>query len=214
MPLDLERFSKLRPFLYHLTGRGNIPYIQEDMELKPSNTLYAASGENDFRGTRRRGPRMLKSGRQVRDQDPLHPGNISFSGGWTFADLILHLDDHVFFWPGWERGPIQSGKNHFERYAAERPTILRVATTELFRGNRDIPPLFCKYNSGAPRCTYGKGSPRGPQTFLPATEFPFLATDVKEVTFRSSVKLPSSVQATSYPNDSWQPLKTISLDDL
>ena len=214
MALDLQHFIKLRPFLYHLTGRGNIVYIQQEMALKPSNTLYAESGENGFRGTQRRGPRTLTSGRQLRDQDPLHAGNISFFGGWTLTDLILHLDDQVFFWPGWEHGPVQSGKNHFERYADERPIILRIVTTKLLSENHEISPFFCKYNSGAPRCTYGEGSPRGPQTFLPAEEVLFTPSVVKEVTFRSTVKLPSSVLAAIYPDCNWQPLRSLSLNDL
>lgn len=214
MALEIEHFVRLRPYLYHLTGRNNIKYIQQEMILKPPNILYAESGEINFRGTHRRGHRFLTNGRQIRDQDPLHSGNISFSGGWGLKDLITHLDEHVFFWPGWEHGPIQSGKNHFQRYAGEKPIILRVKTREILDENIMLTPLFCKYNSGAPRCTKGKGSPRGPETFLPAAEFPFPPTNIIEVTYRSSVSLPAPVQVISYPNDNWQELRKVALNEL
>jgi hypothetical protein len=209
MALDLEKFVKLRPYLYHLTARSNIPYIQKEMMLKPSNILYAESGELGFRGTCRRGPRQLRNGRLLRDQDRLHAGNIKFSGGWIFVNFITHLDDHVFFWPGTELGPVPSGRRHFERYAQERPIILRITMTDLLTANRGTSPLFCKYNSGAPRCSYGSKSPRGPDTFLPAETFSFAPTDANEVTFKSPVKLPSSVQAACYPSGSWKTLNTL-----
>jgi hypothetical protein len=206
MALDLVKFIRLRPHLYHLTARENIPYIQKEMVLKSSNTLYGEANATELRGIRRANHQILKTGRRTRDQRPLHAGNISFSGGWTLTDLVLHLDDHVFFWPGWEYGPISYGKNHFDRYAEEKPIILRVSTKELFAENPGAPPLFCKYNSGAPRCTYGEGSPRGPQTFLGAGEFQFSTSEVREVTFRTRVALPQSVQAVAYPRSNWQPL--------
>ena len=212
--LDLQHFSMLRPYLYHLTARVNISLIRAAMALKPSNVLYTESGESAFRGTRRRGSRTLKSGCQIRDQDPLHAGNISFSDGWDLPKLISHLDDHVFFWPGWEHGPVLSGQNHFQRYAAERPMILRVATTDLLYENRETAPFFCKFNSGAPRCTKGKGSPRGPLIFLSAREFTFSGSDVKEVTFKTIVKLPASTQVVHYPRGNWQPLTHIRTENL
>ena len=131
-----------------------------------------------------------------------------------FVDFVSHLDDHVFFWPGSQDGPVPSGRRHFERYVKEKPIILRVTLTDLLAANRGTSPLFCKYNSGAPRCSYGNKSPRGPETFVPTSKFCFTPTEVNEVTFKSPVKLPSSVHAASYPIGGWQPLKSLSLDDL
>src|SRR6185369_8448183 len=134
MPIDIHRFAKVRPYLYHLTARGNVPYIQQDMVLKSSSTLYAEAGKDDLSRQVRRGPRQLNIGQrivQLRDQDPLHVGKITFHDGWTLETLVSHLDDHVFFWPGSEIGPVLSGRNHFARYVSERPIVLRVATEQL-----------------------------------------------------------------------------------
>lgn len=212
MALDLEHFKKLRPWLYHLTSRENIGFIRHGMTLKPANMLYRESGEHEFIGTHRKVHRPLRSGKKIRDQYPLRAGNISFTNGWALKDLIFHLDDHVFFWPGWESGPISAGRNHFERYAAENPIVLRVPTSALIAANAAVVPLFCKYNSGAPRCSYGHGSPRGPDTFLPAALFPFSSTDVKEVTFRSAVALPPVTQIVAYPANNWMLLSEFQID--
>ena len=172
MPLDVNHFIRLRPYLFHLTARNNIVYIRQDMLLKPSHTLFNEAGEATNNGRVRRGPRWITIGSRtvhIRDQDPLHAGRIAFSAGWTLQDLLKHLDNHVFFWPGCSHGPVSSGKNHFERYRNEHPVVLRVVTRELFEANHQAEPLFCRYNSGAPRCTMGKGSPRGPTIFLNAS---------------------------------------------
>lgn len=209
MALDIRHFVRLRPYLYHLTAQRNLVHIRKDMLLKPSNTLFAEAGETALSRTVRRGPRVLSLGdRQIelRDQDPLHAGKISFLGDWTLEDLVSHLNNHVFFWPGWEHGPVLSGKNHFERYADEKPIILRVKIIELLQANNGIQPLFCQYNSGAARCTKGRGSPRGPQTFMAADYFHLPPTRVVEVTFRSTVRLPVTIEAKTYPNNHWHPL--------
>lgn len=180
------------------------------MLLKSSNTLYSEAGENGVSHQVRRGPRYLDIGQrsvQLRDQDPLHAGKISFRDGWTLDDLVRHLDDHVFFWPGWDHGPVLSGRNHFARYAAEQPVVLRVATAELVGANPGNNPLFCRYNSGAPRCTQGYGSPRGKGIFLRADDFPLSPSNVVEVTFRSSVVLPISMQKSGSLSGPWEPLR-------
>ena len=211
MALDIDHFSKLRPYLYHLTGRGNIVHIQKDMALKCSNTLFAEAGAIALSRTVRRGPCLLRIGErqvQIRDQDPLHAGKIAFSGGWELPDLVEHLNKHVFFWPGWDGGLVTSGEHHFERYSEEkpRPIILRVAVKELLSENTGTKPFLCLYNSGAPRCTQGHGSPRGPSTFLSADTFDLPPSRVVEVTFRSTMKLPLSVQAAASLEGPWQRL--------
>lgn len=210
MGIQIQQFIRLRPYVFHLSAQRNLPFIQRDMVLKPANTLAIDAGEGPLMGKQRHGIRTLKCGRQLRDHDPLHAGNISFLNGWTtLSHLVSHLDNHVFFWPGWDHGPIQSGRNHFLRYKSERPIILRIRSADLLASNPM--PLFCKYNSGAPRCTGGKGSPRGPDIFLPANKFPFSVTNVTEVTFNSSVELPASVQAAIYPSKKWQPLGLLTI---
>src|SRR5687767_6744778 len=67
----------------------------------------------------------------IRDQAPLHRGNVRLEGGWSFDDLVRAINGRVFFWPGTERGPINYGIRHFERYETEQPAILRVSAEEL-----------------------------------------------------------------------------------
>jgi len=43
--------------------------------------------------------RLLVEGHNVflRDQAPLHPNNIAFTGGWNFGDLLEAVNGLVFF---------------------------------------------------------------------------------------------------------------------
>ena len=125
----------------------------------------------------------------LRDQAPLREGNAALDGGWTFADLVEDLNGRVFFWPGTERRPIPDGQRHFERYADESIAVLMVDTTALFAANGGA--TFCRYNSGSPRWSGGRPSPRGPGTFVAAADAPFTAGQVVEVTFRNTVVLPN-----------------------
>ncbi|MEO1716406.1 MAG: hypothetical protein AAFR76_04775 [Planctomycetota bacterium] len=125
----------------------------------------------------------------IRDQAPLHRGSVWLSDGWDFEDLVEHLNDHVFFWPGTANRPIAHGRRHFKRYSADDVVVLAIDTQALFASNSTLPPRFCRYNSGSPRCSGGRGSPRGPRTFLAAEEFHQRPSDVVEVTFRGAVRL-------------------------
>ena len=52
---------------------------------------------------------------EVRDQAPLHKGNLHFDEGWSMARLVEYLNGHVFFWPGGADGPIDYGRRHWAR---------------------------------------------------------------------------------------------------
>src|SRR6185295_17449394 len=101
------------------------------------------------------------------------------------ARLLKAINERVFFWPGTEFRPISYGIRHFERYRSERPVILRCKSDLLFN-TPGQEPEFCKYNSGSPRCSNGIGSPRGPDTFVPASRAMFSAAKAVEVTFAKS----------------------------
>jgi hypothetical protein len=130
----------------------------------------------------------------IRDQKPLHKGNVDLRGGWTFECLVKELNSRVFFWPGDDDGPIPYGTRHFDTYVDSRPVILRVPTAAAFSNNPSISPQFCRFNSGSPRCTGGHGSPRGPDTFLTSDQFGSTSGDVKEVTFLCQFKIPHSAE--------------------
>jgi hypothetical protein len=110
-----------------------------------------------------------------------------------------YIDQHIFFWPGGVQGPIQSGLNHFKRYAAEDLAVLRIRSDEVFRTDAAPEPLFCHFNSGAPRVVNGRRSPRGADTYVPANCFNGSAGEVVEVVFCGAMLLPRSTEvAPSY----------------
>lgn len=139
-------------------------------------------------------------------QAPLYEGSIEFQGGWTLGDFVRELNRRVFFWSGWERGLVESGKNHFGRYQQEGPTVIRVRFDTLRGRNAELTPYFCKYNSGGPRCYRGKGSPRGPDTFSSAEHCQSKRSDVVEVTFLEPVALPTNVEVSDHIAGPWEPL--------
>lgn len=208
MAFTLPQFESARPYLFHLTAREHLGALTDARQLVPASLmLEAANAARWHREKRRNHVRIRVSGRDIdlRDQKPLHQGNVALAAGWTFEDLLAHLNRRVFFWPGRSSGqPIAYGVRHFERYASERPAILRVCTTDLFTLNQHVVPEFCKYNSGSPRCTNGRPSPRGPDTFLPCDEAPFTAGSVVEVTFPAPIRLPDSTQVGDSINGPWR----------
>jgi hypothetical protein len=142
----------------------------------------------------------------VRDQAPLYPGNIRFEGGWSFEDFVQSLNERVFFWPGSLNGPIGYGQRHFARYASEDPAILRISTADLYKANRGVSPLYCPYNSGSPRWSWGVASLRGPKTFVSCTEADYGPSRVVEVTFLEKVKLPALVEIGDINGRVWRSL--------
>lgn len=168
--------------------------VVEDPCLKPASELMAKAGSPGMLREKRVDHVPLKvDGKTVllRDQRPLFQGNIEFQDGWAFEDLLQELNRRVYFWPGTEKGPSAYGLRHFERYSkTECAWLIRIPTADLFSINEAVVPEFCQYNSGAPRCSGGKKSPRGASTFLPADRFAGTPSDVVEVTFTSAVRLP------------------------
>jgi hypothetical protein len=148
------------------------------------------------------------NGKNVRlqSQRPLHSGNIQFEGGWKLEDLIERLNGLVFFWPGTEAKPVKSGRNHFEStsWSKLRPVVLRSSTVELFETNPRIAPLFCLFNSGSPRFSQGRPSPRGPSTFLSEDQFPGNRSEVVELVFPLEVDLPERTEYATSLNGSWK----------
>lgn len=157
----------------------------------------------------RRGPETITvNGRPiiVRDQNPLHKGNIKLPRGFSFEDFVETLNRRICFWPGGIAGPIAYGVRHFQHYKHEHPAILRVAFESLLHANPAAIPLFCRYNSGSPRCSYGKKSPRGPNTFVDARRFIETPSKVVEVTFDTKIVLPRDTEFAARPTGPWNRL--------
>jgi hypothetical protein len=201
----MPQLVKCRPFLYHLTASANLPSIAASLRLQCANSLLTEAGRLHHSSVRRlEHLPVLINGRttHLRDQKPLTEGAIEFEMGWDLARFVHHVNQHVFFWPGRDSRPIGPGLNHFERYQAEAPAILRLPTTTLVETTLN----FSRYNSGAPRCSGGKYSPRGAHTYLPANEFMGTASEVVEVVAIGSCALPSSVEVSLSPAGPWHPL--------
>jgi hypothetical protein len=193
MAFTLQSFAQLRPYVYHLTARENLEVIQGEGELVSAGELFRLSQRRDLLRVRRDSHVNLRVNgqpRAVRDQSPLHAGNVSLEGSWSFDDLVEHINRHVFFWPGRAEGPIDYGRRHFERYKHEDCVVLVIPTSALFTANADRVPRFCPYNSGSPRCSGGKRSPRGEGTFVPAEQFSRAASDVVECVFEERARIP------------------------
>lgn len=206
MPFTLSQFATTRPYLYHLTSRRNLDrLLQERIIYSTAELLRKAQNEEWLVRKRGRVVTIHLEGVPIdlRDQRPLYEGKTRLQGGWTFSDLIRHLNERVFFWPGWEHKPIDYGRRHYETYTSERPAIIRVKTSDLFSENDSTAPLFCKYNSGSPRTVNGLGSPRGPDTFVACDSARYTASLVKEVTFVNSVQLPAAIESASSPFGPW-----------
>jgi hypothetical protein len=207
--LLVDSYASARPYLFHLTHRDNLNHIRELARLFPAAVLMERAKQTDLIRTLRRGPRQVSfEGRTIviRDQDRLHRGNTGVPSGFTFEDLIESLNRRIFFWPGASAGPISYGRRHFERYEEEHPVILRIDFQSLLSVNHSASPFYCRYNSGSPRCSDGKKSPRGPNTFVSATDFHETPSKVVEVTFDTEIILPPTTQFGMHPAGPWKKL--------
>ncbi|REJ86133.1 MAG: hypothetical protein DWQ36_22035 [Acidobacteria bacterium] len=189
--MDLDRFCALRTHQYHLTARSNLERILEQRLLVPAATTLTHGGHPiDQRRRESIVVRTPVGEVHVRDQGPLHEGNMRLGDGWDLARFVAWVNRHVFFWPGNDEKPIAHGLRHFQRYEAESPVVLRVPTRALLDANPDLAPRFARHNSGAPRWSGGKASPRGARTYLPASQIDVTPGRVVEMVFEGAVRLP------------------------
>lgn len=207
MPIFLADFCRRRPYIYHLTAASNVSTIRESGRLWSATTLAEKAGRPDLRTQRRADQVQLQyPACTLRDQGPLHVGNMALEEGWSLERFVALLNERVFFWPGTSSQPIPYGRRHFARYSSERPVMLRVLTRSILAANPDAAVEFCKFNSGSPRWSGGRPSPRGASTFRSAAEAPFRASEVVEVTFLNAVTLPPDTELGSAPHGPWTAL--------
>ena len=207
MPFTLPSFAKTRPYLYHLTSQRNCKRLLRSRTLHCAAKVLRDSNNRKWINEKRTDIVTVTfddDELDLRDQAPLYRGKTRLEGGWTFEELVRELNERVFFWPGWNHGVISYGVRHFERYEDDGPAILRVKTEDVFDANTRLVPHFCKYNSGSPRTTNGRGSPRGPNTFIGCEVAPFLPSNVVEVTYRGSVTLPAMIEVADGPLGPWK----------
>lgn len=209
MGFTISRFISVRPYLYHLTSERNAERISKERILNSASRLFASANASHWEDRKRRQHVTLELDGipiDIRDQSPLYEGKMSLDGGWSFGRFIRELNSRVFFWPGRDEGMILHGLRHFERYCCEKPVLLRVSTAATFEANRETVPHFCKYNSGSPRTTQGRGSPRGPRTFVSCDTADYSASQVVEVTFLERAHLPKDAHIGTTPRGPWRRL--------
>lgn len=209
MPFSDKQFTRTRPVLFHLTDRRNLEEIRKSRALHSAARLMRKAGDISFLRQRRTQSIEVQFAAVtivIRDQQPLHSGNMVVEGGWSFEDVVQAINERVFFWPGTQGGPIGHGRRHFERYLNEGPAILRVSTAGLYLANPGAAPLYCRYNSGSPRCSNGVGSPRGPSTFVSSAEAEFVSSKVVEVTYLNHATLPALVEVSESIFGPWRKL--------
>jgi hypothetical protein len=174
--------------------------------------LLRHSGNTALQKVRRDSSRTIRFNKHrilIRDQKPLHEGAIDFEPGWDLARLVQHINKHVFFWPGSSISrPVEAGLNHYERYAQEELTILRVRWCAVLRTNSHAEPLFSKFNSGAPRTVDRKHSRRGSNTYRDRHNFSGGVSDVVEVVFLNKVTLPCDTQVSVSYAGPWKNLNS------
>jgi hypothetical protein len=209
MAFDFASFARLRPYLYHLTSFENLARLQRTKTLYSARALAEQANRFDVLEARRpTHEAIVIDGEMVfiRDQRPLHKGNMRLMGQWSFEQFLSSLNDRVFFWPGDETRPISYGRRHFERYEQEDSAILRLRFASLVEANPNALPLFSKCNSGSPRWSRGVAGDRGPHTFVKASEASFGPANVVEVTFLRSVVLPETTEWASTIAGPWSTL--------
>ena len=213
--MELQKFIDSRKYLYHLTDQTNLKSILSDYNLKSTKELIKASNIEKkaafLRNRRLKHCPITINGFNImiRDQYPLNPviAMKNMTKGWVFEDFVYHLNLRVFFWP-----TEKDLRSHYKRYENdnEYPMILRFETEEVVDINK-AEPLFCKYNSGAPRChnSFKKGAaPRGENSFLRAIDYLDPIGSVREVTYLYSCKLPKNIFISSHPNKPFKKLVT------
>lgn len=209
--MTIEKFIRLRPYLYHLTDEENLESILRSGTLKSTATLvqeFHLEDADNFLRTRRVGHKKITYRNKsviLRDQDPLFIKILAknLEGGWTVGDFIYSLNSRVFFW-----ATERDMQGHYLRYENQKefPKILRFSTGELFALNNNE-PQFCRLNSGAPRCScyYSEGAPpRGQNTFQRAQDYTSTPSSVREVTFLNNCVLPKEIFVSKHPSKSFK----------
>ncbi len=202
--MNIDKFIKERPHLYHLTSRPNAKLIIAEKRIYSANELIKMSkNEQHLRIQREKRTdhyQLSIHGNiySLRDQQPISEKALvkCLTDGWNVGDFLFHLNDHVFMWPTLDRL-----WRHFNRYKYEKPVIFRFPTEGLLTVNNHV--LFCRLNSGATRANSylgGKPPSRGKQTFLPSDQFQHAVRDVAEVTFPGFCDINVDVAYSSSPD--------------
>lgn len=173
---DLEDFYQRCPILYHMAMDGSWPLISQKGLLNTDKLLemFEVSKQNTAELTTKRRPASVQIQHEqfgiavVRDQIPLLDEDLTvcLTDGITPLQWHQKLNERVFFWTNRKRLVTLL----FARaYKAFRHDVVEVNTRELVEAYLDKIELT-PMNSG---CTRPWRHPRGAQTFLPVSEYPY-----------------------------------------
>lgn len=205
--MDIDKFAKLRPYLYHLTDSRNINSIVTQKKILSTKKIITDSStpnKKKYLSSRRPEHDLIKINGfdfHIRDQRPISALVLgrSLTNNWTVGDFLAHLNKRVFFWPTLNRLT-----RHYDRYQNEHPVILRFNTKEILELNPDAE--FCHLNSGATRCSshwQGNAPERGEDTFLIADAYQKKPATVAEVTIPEYCDLPTDYWTSGSPTGNW-----------
>lgn len=99
MAFNVEDLIRIRPYVFHLTDSRNIPRIRRLKALEPASRLLRQGGREDLLGVKRPSHIGVSVGSDrmfLRDQMPLHAGNMGLTGHWTLKKSVHQLNDRVF----------------------------------------------------------------------------------------------------------------------
>jgi hypothetical protein len=206
--MDIEKFIKARPYLYHLTYLENSEYIIRDKFLYSTVEIIRMTKNKDYEGIlkekRTDKKEVIFSGKKIfiRDQRPISEKALKkcLTDDWTCEQFYYHLNDRIFFWCKVDRL-----QRHFNRYESENPIIFRFKSEEIFDLNKHA--KFANINTGATRANSylgGKAPKRGPGTFLHTKEYDMSIGSVAEVTFEKQCELPDNFEIGKSPVGKWK----------
>lgn len=199
--------AKAWPVLYHVTPQSNLPRLRAVQRLDSPAVLLKGTTYEHMLSSRRMADVVTHLNEFeviVRNQIPLNPSYLEFVDGWSFADYLVELNSRVFFWPGDWSGPNGYGQRHLASRFNVSSVLLRTKLKEILAGNPGTVLFLSRFNTGAPRLYYGRRSPRGPDTFIPAVDWPHTPSRVAEASFVGSVKLPASIEVYDLTARSWK----------
>ena len=213
MAIDFTKLIDRTPFLFHLTYLPSLERIGRTMTLESAGRLLELGNKQEWLRKRREDMLPFNIGHDqivLTDQRPLTAGNVDFRDGWEVGDLVESVNRRVFFWRGDHTGLLSKDRGHFGTYSerGNQLVFLRVPFMDAVVVNENSAPEYCRFNSGGPRCSGGRKSPRGPNTFVQADQADFTLGKVREIVFQDVFHLPDSTEICHGSwNGPWQPFR-------
>jgi hypothetical protein len=174
--MEIELLVQTYPRLFHMAEDGAFPSIQEHGLLSATALLdrYEINGQQRIAIEARRRPESVTISKEglpdavIRDNKPMTDSALEkcLLDGLVPEQWYRILNEKTFFWLHKKR---LWRLLDAEAYRAFPQTILTIDTASLVAAHQDK-ILLSPINSGS---TIMKPQPRGPNTFLPISEYPY-----------------------------------------